>query len=200
MQKRLEPADDYPVPRRARLGSAVFALVALSLFFVACGTDDAATEPDNQGTEAAGDRGLVEGQPREATAMGREALDEAADRFASTVGDDYVLTFDFVSSSTAEAGAIRVEVVGGRATDVTYPDAMSEMILPQIPMLTISDFYERARSVLADGGLVEIEFDATYGYPALMTIDPIPDAIDDEMSVVVRSVEPTEKSPETDGY
>ncbi len=128
------------------------------------------------------------------------ALDEAEDRFISTVGGNYILTFEFVSSATAEAGPIRVEVVDGRAADVTYPDAISEQILPQIPMLTVGDFFARARSVLADDALVEVEFDESYGYPVTMTFDPIPDAIDDEMSIVVQSVEPVEQSLEADGY
>ena len=40
----------------------------------------------------------------------------------------------------------------------------------------------------------------SYGYPLTMTLDAIPDAIDDEMSVRITSLDPTGESPEGDGY
>ena len=179
-------------------------LAAFSLATLGCGQDAAGPVVDGE-SPTVPQADTASGADREADEPSQEtgdqdALDEASDRFASTVGDNYILTFDFVSSVTAEAGPVRVEVVDGNAVNVAYPDAMSEQVLPQVPLLTVSDFFARARSVLADGGLVEVEFDESYGHPVTMTLDPIPEAIDDEMSIVVRSVEPVEQSLETDGY
>jgi len=128
-------------------------------------------------------------------------LDENQQRFESTVGSDYLLVFDVVSSVTAEAGPVQVEVRDRRPVSVDYPDAMTEQILPEIPLLTVADMFSRARAVIDDGGLVEIDFDASYGYPTGMGLDPIPSAIDDELSITVRSVEPLDPiTDEVEGY
>lgn len=174
----------------------------LTLLAAACGADELETAgtPTSPAVEAAAQPERESEVDPQGEAVNQTRFDEAEQLFDSTVGQDYVLTFDFVSSVSAEAGPIRVEVVDGEVINVSYPDAMTEQILPQISLVTVSDFFERARSVLEEGGLVEAEFDEAYGYPLTMTLDPIPDAIDDEMSVVVRSVEPVEQSQETDGY
>jgi len=202
VQKHRNRADEQAMTRstRRRAVSVSVLTAVMALGLMGCGQDDAgptaeAEEQTEQATTVP-DRDTDEAS----SAIERGALDEAEDRFESAVGGTYVLTFELISQVSAEAGPIRVEVVDGRVVDVTYPDAMSEQVLPHIPMLTIADFFERARSVLADGGLVDVQFDEAYGHPLTMTLDPIPDAIDDEMSVVVRSVEPVEASLETDGY
>lgn len=192
-----------PRPTRRHTISVSVLAAALSISLVACGQDDAdlATDTEEQIVQTTDSVEAPDRQedvsPSEAD---RAAIDDAEQLFASTVGGSYVLTFDLISQVSAEAGPVRVEVVDGRAANVTYPDEISEQILPQIPMLTVVDFFERARSVLGDGGGVEVDFDEFYGYPLTMTLDPIPEAIDDEMSIVVRSVEPVEESLETDGY
>lgn len=173
---------------------------------VACGQD---TSEADVGAEVGGiesvesDTTLTPDRSVDVTSpanLQRAAFDDAESLFASTVGVDYVLTFEVVSAATAEAGPIRVEVVNGRATNISYPDAATEQLLPQIPLLQVSDFFERARNVLADGGAVEVEFDEAYGYPVVLSLDPIVNAVDDEMSILVRSVEPVESSVEVDGY
>lgn len=204
-----------PRPRRA---SAFVIAAACSVALVACGQDtsEVSAAGDDQSTETVQvdtdlDREAVDSTDENRTdenrtnensdvSADRTDLDEAQQRFASTVGADYTLTFEIVSSATAEAGLIQVEVVNGVATNVVYPDAITEQILPQIPILTVNDFFDRARKVLAEGGSVEVDFDEAYGYPLVMTLDPIPNAIDDEMSIAVRSVDPAEPSVESDGY
>lgn len=190
---------------RRRTSALLFA-AACGLAIVACGQD---TSEADVGAEVGGiesvesettltpDRSVDVTSPAN---LQRAAFDDAESLFASTVGVDYVLTFEVVSAATAEAGPIRVEVVNGRATNISYPDAVTEQLLPQIPLLQVSDFFERARNVLADGGAVEVEFDEAYGYPVVLSLDPIVNAVDDEMSILVRSVEPVESSVEADGY
>jgi len=203
VQKSGRGADDANMSRLSchRILSVSVLAAILGLGLVACGSE----EVSSTAGEAAPTTGVADAPDRDAgdevpRTVDRTAFDDAESLFASTVGRDYVMTFELISQVSAEAGPIRVEVVDGRPGDVAYPDAMSEQILQQIPMLTVNDFFERARSVLADGGAVEVEFDEFYGYPLTMTLDPIPEAIDDEMSIVVQSVEITELPPETDGY
>lgn len=189
-----------------RRASVFLMAAACGLALVACGQDtsevdaagqDQSMESVETDVTIGPDRELEEASlPNEQ----RAEFDDAENLFNSTVGVDYVLTFEIVSSATAEAGPIRVEVVNGRATNIIYPDAVTEQILPQIPLLKVSDFFERARTVLAAGGSVEVEFDEAYGFPVTMTLDPIPNAVDDEMSIIVRSVDPVESSVEADGY
>jgi len=202
VQKSDRRADDEGMSRSNRriVASSV---VAAALLLAACGQDDAdlaigTDDPTPATTEVTdlADRAVEDVAP---PGLDRAAFDDAQQLFASTVGSDYVVTFDLISQVSANAGPIRVEVIDGRATNVTYPDAMSEQILPQIPMLTVGDFFERARSVLADGGNVEVELDEFYGYPLTMTLDPIPEAIDDEMSIAVQSIETIDVSSEV-GY
>lgn len=189
---------------RSRRASAFVLAAACGLALVACGQDtsEVSAEGEDQTTETVQvetDVNRDEAEPTDTSAE-RTDLDEAQQLFASTVGSDYTLTFEIVSSATAEAGLIQVEVVDGVATNVVYPDAITEQILPQIPILTVNDFFDRARKVLAEGGSVEVDFDEAYGYPLVMTLDPILNAIDDEMSIAVRSVDPVEQSVESDGY
>lgn len=187
-------AEDLEMYWFRRLG----ALLAMAVIVAACGGDD--EPPLSQPTSIPAEPGTTVSSLGDSDESAWNELDEAEQRFESTVGRDYVVIFDFVSAASAEAGPIRVEVADGQPVAVTYPDTITELILPQIPMLTVQDFFDRARSVLDAGGLVEIEFDAPYGYPTFMNLDPIPDAIDDESSILVRSVEPLESSVESDGY
>lgn len=172
---------------------------ALSLFLISCGQDDAGLTAGVEGqrsptTDVALDR---EGTTPASSADQWDAIDEAQDLFNSSVGNNYAMSFELISQVSVEAGPIQVEVVDGRVATAAYPDVMTEQILPEIPLLTVADFFERARAVLANGGDVEIEFDEFYGHPLTMTLDPIPNAIDDEMSIVVQSLDPVEAAPES---
>jgi hypothetical protein len=171
----------------------------VAMLVTGCGTDDAdsGAAATTEALTVTTETGAGSGETQDTD---RTELDEGQDLFRSSVGENYAFTFDFVSSVTAEAGPISVEVVGGRVESATYPDAMTRQLLPKIPMLTVADFFERARSVLADGGLVEATLDRSYGYPTTMTFDPIPNAIDDEMSVRITSLDPTSEMIEADGY
>ena len=129
------------------------------------------------------------------------ALDEAEQLFDATVGSTYTVTFDFVGQVSAEAGSVVVEVANDQAVDVAYPEQTLATVLPSIPLLTVDDMFERARSTIANGGTIEVTFDESYGYPSVLSFDPIPEAIDDEFSVLVSSVEPGDGTiDDGDGY
>ncbi len=127
------------------------------------------------------------------------AIDEAERTFDSAVGSSYEITFEFVGSASVGAGPVRVEVVNGEVVDADYPEPILETVLTSIPLRTVADLFDRARITLDQGGLVEVTFDESYGHPTVLTIDPVPEAIDDEYSVHVISVEPS-ALPDGDGY
>lgn len=127
-------------------------------------------------------------------------LDEAQRTFDAAVGSSYELTFEYVGSASVDAGPVRVDVVDGQVVDADYPDPLLETVLTSIPFRTVAEMFDRARTTLEQGGLVEVTFDESYGHPTLLTIDPVPDAIDDEYSVRVVSVEPKPLTEEGEGY
>ncbi len=127
------------------------------------------------------------------------AIDEAERTFDAAVGSSYEITFEFVGSASVGAGPVRVEVVNGEVVDADYPEPILESVLTSVPLRTVAEMFDRARITLEQGGLVEVTFDESYGHPTVLTIDPVPDAIDDEYSVRVISVEPS-ALPDGDGY
>ena len=188
-------------PNRQRSLAVLLAVVMLAvvLLVASCGTgeSDSGAAPTTVATTPTSER-IAE--PPETLDTEQAELDDGHDLFRSAVGENYTMTFEFVSSVSAEAGPIVVTVVGGRVESATYPDAMTEQVLPEIPMLTVADFFERAGAVLAGGGLVEATFDRSYGYPLAMSLDPIPGAIDDEMSVRIIALDPISDDTGGDGY
>ncbi len=153
-----------------------------------CGSDDSNADP------VASDAGSAS-----ASESASSAIDEAERTFDAAVGSTYVVAFEFIGSASVDAGAVRVAVVDGEVSEAIYPEPVLASILPRIPLLTVADMFDRARITLEQGGLVEITFDESYGHPTMLTIDPVPDAIDDEYSVRVISVDPGDL-PEGDGY
>jgi len=66
----------------------------------------------------------------------------------------------------------------GRASAVTARD------------LTVDQLFDRAIAVVESGGYVWGAFDAAYGYPRDMTLDPFPTAEDDEMNYRLATLTP----------
>jgi hypothetical protein len=80
--------------------------------------------------------------------------------------------------------AMRLEVRDGNLTSIKYLETgavVPENLRPKI--FKIEAFFDLIDSTLAKGGTVEnLAFDATFGYPTQMNLDPIPLAADDETS------------------
>jgi Family of unknown function (DUF6174) len=78
--------------------------------------------------------------------------------------------------------AMRLEVRNGTLISAKYVD--SGLDVPanfQPKTFKIEAFFDLIDSTRAKGGTVEnLEFDATFGYPTKMKLDPIPQAVDDE--------------------
>ncbi len=171
-------------------------VLALGVLLAACGADSAGTETLERSVTPStlvSTDGELE--------MAIERIEDAKQLFASSVGSTYVVSFEFVGQVSAEAGPVTVEVAGGVVLAESYPDATLEMVLPSIPLRTVEDMFERSLSTLVGGGAVEVTFDESYGFPTMLTIDPVPGAIDDEFSVRVISVEPGDDTLDSgDGY
>ncbi len=84
---------------------------------------------------------------------------------------------------TVTAGAIT------RAVNLTTGESMSVALLTIFR--TIDQLFVQAREGLArDGVVTSMEFDATLGYPTTLRLDPIRNAVDDEVTYVTSNVAP----------
>ncbi|AKG53140.1 hypothetical protein DGWBC_0456 [Dehalogenimonas sp. WBC-2] len=87
---------------------------------------------------------------------------------------------------------VTVQVAGGNPVTVTYADA---------PFEVTTDFFQRAdtieklfdiiqNSIDTGADSLVVKYDPTYGYPKSISIDPIKDAIDEEISYLVKYLIP----------
>jgi hypothetical protein len=85
------------------------------------------------------------------------------------------------------SGEYTITVVDGQVTEMEWPPRIEPGM--ELPVQTVDDVYTRAAETIADGG----EIHATWGnggVPTTITFDPVPNAIDDELSVSVTSLTP----------
>ena len=80
--------------------------------------------------------------------------------------------------------AMRLEVRSGALTSVKYLDSGADVPAQMQPsVFRIEAFFDLIDSTQKKGGQVNnLNFDATFGYPTQMNLDPIPLAADDETS------------------
>lgn len=84
---------------------------------------------------------------------------------------------------TVTAGAVT------RAVNLTTGESMSVALLTIFR--TIDELFTQARAGLTREGVVQsMAFDASLGFPTMLSFDPIRDAIDDEVTYVTSSVAP----------
>ena len=79
---------------------------------------------------------------------------------------------------------MRLEVRSGALTSVKYLDSGADVPAQMQPtVFRIEAFFDLIDSTQKKGGQVNnLNFDATFGYPTQMNLDPIPLAADDETS------------------
>ena len=93
---------------------------------------------------------------------------------------DYTLTYA-VSGGAGNLGPKTVEVTDGIVTEIVKePDGVSPA---DFTIERLFDELDAADIVL------DVEFDPELGYPTYIALDPIEDAIDDEFSVTILSME-----------
>jgi hypothetical protein len=87
-------------------------------------------------------------------------------------------------------GEYTITVVDGQVTEIGWPPR-AEAEIGELPVGTVDELYAKAAETIGEGG----EVHATWGdggLPTSITFDPVPNAIDDELSVTVVSLTPSE--------
>lgn len=130
--------------------------------------------------------------PTPSPAVARPDADLAAHRQAWTARgiDSYTWTLSFGCECMIN-GPVRVVVTGGVATAVTMDGKAVPLDQVQGFPLTVEALYAKAQAALDGGGSVTPTW-GSGGLPTAMLIDPIPNAIDDELSVTVTALVPAQ--------
>jgi hypothetical protein len=107
----------------------------------------------------------------------------------------YTLTRTCFCPTTVVA-PVRITVVDGVVTNAVYAaggyDVVpGEPVGPDSEVLTIDELFDRAEVAIADAEEVELEYDATRGFPTVIDIDWIVDAIDEEELITATDFEPS---------
>jgi hypothetical protein len=119
----------------------------------------------------------------------------ASTAWAAAGSDDYAFTLTSSCGERLLIGTYRVTVTDGTITEVVGVDETGVRIAgeghdlaSQIP--TLDELQVRVLDTDADD-VTEATFDPSTGYPASVTFDPEPQAIDDEECYVVTDYAPT---------
>jgi len=113
----------------------------------------------------------------------QEPFAGAFDRWQDAGLSDYTITY-FVTGGIGRVGPKVVQVVDGEAVEVDTSDPTQ-----LAPSYSVADLFDEIDD--ADV-VVSADFDADLGYPTQIDLDPIENAIDDEFSVEVVSLQPTD--------
>jgi len=120
----------------------------------------------------------------------------ASAAWAAAGADDYAYTLTSSCGERFLYGTYRVTVTGGEITDVVGLDETAERLVGEgrdlsedIP--TLAELQVRVLDTDKDD-VSEVSFDPTTGFPASVTFDPEPRAVDDEECYVVTDYAPTD--------
>ena len=111
-------------------------------------------------------------------------------RWDATGPVSYVYTYETVCFCPF-SGPITVTVENGTVTDVTAPEADLDGADLTEKGLTVEDLFEIAIDAETDADVLDVRYDAEYGYPTVIDIDYVLDAADDEIAYTVTDFEPT---------
>jgi Family of unknown function (DUF6174) len=107
----------------------------------------------------------------------------AADAWKRLGPSNYSMHVDVDCFCGGLAGAYDVDVHDGNAVTIRPGDHALNADLDRIP-LSVDAMFEHAADVIAGGGTVQLT-QAPGGLPAIFAYDPVPDAIDDELTLSV---------------
>ena len=116
------------------------------------------------------------------------ALNLAAERWAAAGIDDYRLDLGFLCACALPA-RVFVDVVDGVPTATDGDGKPLDADTLAMTPVTVDQLLAEGRRAIEGGGTVEAAFDET-GVPGRLDIDYMPQAIDDELSIVVNAFEP----------
>ena len=108
-----------------------------------------------------------------------------------TEPDSYMYAFDSQCGLRALSGRWEVTVENGKVVDYHSPDHPGSP-LPGIEMPTLADLMNQVERARADGDAIvkAFETDPADGHPTFISIDWLPNAIDDEECYVIESYTP----------
>ncbi len=98
---------------------------------------------------------------------------------------------DVTYSCECPGGTYVISVTDGAVAAITsagQPVAAADF--PPFPA-TVDQVFAAAEGVFAKGGTIHATYDDATGAPRMLTIDPIPAAIDDELTVTIDAVTPS---------
>lgn len=102
----------------------------------------------------------------------------------------YELTYHCFCVTTTTVPVL-VTVVDGEVVSAVYAESFGDIsegdpVPDDYEARTIDELFDLAREALREADAVEITYDATWGFPSVIDIDYIQDAIDDELTVFAR--------------
>lgn len=137
---------------------------------------------------------LLVGGCNDPTSPEEARLTAAQRRWETTrpASNSYTMQQRVVCFCITGATPFQVTVTSGtitRAVNLTTGESMSVALLTIFR--TVDQLFAQAREGLKREGVVtSIAFDATAGYPTTLSLDPIRDAVDDEVTYVTSNVAP----------
>ncbi|MBY5164115.1 DUF6174 domain-containing protein [Salsipaludibacter albus] len=118
-----------------------------------------------------------------------EALAEARARWDAAGIDDYTMVVD-PQCFCGFYGEVEVEVVDGEVVEVRPSEPEVSADDYQGIDLTVEGIFADIDDTIATG-MAAVAYDPDLGYPTSADLDPMPDAVDDEITYLVTSLEPT---------
>jgi hypothetical protein len=117
------------------------------------------------------------------------SLAAAAVSWANLGIDDYRLDLGFLCACALPPRVI-VEVVDGVPTATDGDGKPLDADKLAMTPVTVDQLFAEVRRAQEGGGVVKATFDPVTGLPSRLDIDYLPQAIDDELSIVVNAFEP----------
>lgn len=117
-----------------------------------------------------------------------QALADARQRWEQAGIEDYRMVVD-VQCFCPFSGPATVEVADGELVSVDPPDGAAEQDYGSLA-LTVDAIFDHIASTQTEGD-VDVAYDPALGYPVSADLDPMPNAIDDEIAYRILELDPT---------
>lgn len=137
---------------------------------------------------------LLVGACTDPTGPEEARLTAAQRRWESTrpASNSYTMQQRVVCFCVTGATPFQVTVTSGtvaRAVNLTNGESMAPTLLSIFR--TVDELFAEAREGLKREGVVKsLAFDATLGYPTTLSLDPLPNAVDDEVTYITSNLTP----------
>lgn len=120
--------------------------------------------------------------------VGAEELGQARLRWAGQGIDSYRLTISYLCECAG--GVYELSIVDGAVVKATSEGKLVNRARIDGFPTTIDAIFTQAEAALRRGGSIQATYDPQTGVPLNMSIDPIPNGIDDELGIEIASFVP----------